>query len=66
MLGQTSISDQFNAAFFASNFWFMWSTTFASQPRHSAVEFTGYLLRFAHMIGGLNRLLGSSASRCSA
>jgi oleate hydratase len=58
MLGQTNIADQFDAAFFTSNFWFMWCTTFAFQPWHSAVEFKRYLLRFAHMVSGFNRLLG--------
>jgi oleate hydratase len=34
MLGQTSIADQFDPAFFKTNFWFMWCTTFAFQPWH--------------------------------
>lgn len=58
MLGRTSIADQFDAAFFKTNFWFMWCTTFAFQPWHSAVEFKRYLVRFAHMISGFNRLEG--------
>jgi len=57
-LGSATIAKQFDAAFFNSNFWFMWGTTFAFQPWHSAVEFKRYLLRFAHMVGGFNRLLG--------
>jgi oleate hydratase len=57
-LGVATIAEQFDAAFFTSNFWFMWCTTFAFQPWHSAVEFKRYLLRFAHMVGGFNRLLG--------
>ena len=34
MLGGASIADQFDAAFFKTNFWFMWCTTFAFQPWH--------------------------------
>ncbi|WNJ93532.1 oleate hydratase [Bosea sp. 685] len=58
ILGRTRISDQFDAAFFKTNFWFMWCTTFAFQPWHSAVEFKRYLVRFAHMVSGFNRLQG--------
>lgn len=58
MLGVTSIADQFDAAFFETNFWFMWCTTFAFQPWHSAVEFKRYLVRFTHMVAGFNRLRG--------
>jgi len=29
MLGRTSIADQFDEAFFKTDFWFMWCTTFA-------------------------------------
>ena len=58
MLGRTSIADQFDAEFFTTNFWFMWCTTFAFQPWHSAVEFKRYLVRFAHMVDGFNRLEG--------
>jgi oleate hydratase len=58
MLGKTSIADQFDATFFKTNFWFMWCTTFAFQPWHSAVEFKRYLVRFAHMVSGFNRLQG--------
>ncbi|GAA0306150.1 oleate hydratase [Sphingomonas oligophenolica] len=58
MLGRTSIADQFDPAFFETNFWFMWCTTFAFQPWHSAVEFKRYLVRFTHMVAGFNRLQG--------
>ena len=58
MLGQTSIADQFDATFFETDFWFMWCTTFAFQPWHSAVEFKRYLVRFVHMVAGFNRLQG--------
>jgi len=58
MLGRTSIADHFDPAFFKTNFWFMWGTTFAFQPWHSAIEFKRYLVRFAHMVSGFNRLEG--------
>ena len=58
LLGRTTIADQFDPAFFRTNFWFMWCTTFAFQPWHSAVEFKRYLVRFAHMVSGFSRLEG--------
>ena len=58
LLGRDRISDRFDAAFFRTNFWTMWCTTFAFQPWHGAVEFKRYLLRFTHMVGGFNRLIG--------
>ena len=58
MVGSASIADQFDKTFFKTNFWLMWCTTFAFQPWHSAVEFKRYLVRFAHMISGFNRLEG--------
>ncbi|MBC7433741.1 MAG: oleate hydratase [Rubritepida sp.] len=58
MLGNSSIADQFGASFFETGFWFMWCTTFAFQPWHSAVEFKRYLMRFAHMVQGFERLQG--------
>jgi oleate hydratase len=58
ILGRSSISDQFDPSFFETDFWFMWCTTFAFQPWHSAVEFKRYLLRFTHMVSGFNTLTG--------
>ena len=58
MLGRTRIVDQFDPDFFKTDFWLMWCTTFAFQPWHSAIEFKRYLVRFAHMVGGFNRLQG--------
>ena len=58
LLGDSSIADQFDPAFFTTDFWFMWCTTFAFQPWHSAVEFKRYLVRFAHMVDGFDRLQG--------
>jgi oleate hydratase len=58
LLGRSSISDQFDPSFFQTDFWFMWCTTFAFQPWHSAVEFKRYLVRFTHMVSGFNTLGG--------
>ena len=38
-LGASRITDWLSPDFFQSEFWFMWATTFAFQPWHSAVEF---------------------------
>ena len=58
MLRRTSIAEQFDPTFFQTDFWFMWCTTFAFQPCHSAIEFKRYLARFAHMVEGFERLHG--------
>jgi oleate hydratase len=58
LLGRASIADQFDLSFFKTDFWFMWCTTFAFQPWHSAVEFRRYLVRFTHMVAGFNKLNG--------
>ncbi|WP_250528623.1 oleate hydratase [Caballeronia sp. ATUFL_F1_KS4A] len=58
LLDDVRICDRFERDFFETNFWIMWSTTFAFQSWHSAMEFRRYLLRFAHMTTGFNRLNG--------
>ncbi|MBY0351448.1 oleate hydratase [Tabrizicola sp.] len=45
-LGADRITDHLSPSFFETEFWFMWVTTFAFQPWHSAVEFKRYLHRF--------------------
>lgn len=45
-LGSSCITDWLSPPFFATAFWYMWATTFAFQPWHSAVEFRRYLHRF--------------------
>ena len=45
-LGSSCITDHLSPAFFETEFWNMWVTTFAFQPWHSAVEFKRYLHRF--------------------
>jgi len=58
LLGRSTIADQFNEDFFQTDFWFMWGTTFAFQPWHSAIEIKRYLVRFVHMVSGFERLEG--------
>lgn len=60
-LGSSVITDWLSPAFFETEFWFMWATTFAFQPWHSAVEFKRYLHRFMmefsriETLGGVKR-----------
>jgi oleate hydratase len=56
--GASRIKDHFSPLFFASNFWFMWCTTFAFEPWHSAVEFKRYVLRFIQEFPRINTLTG--------
>ncbi len=63
LLDGSTIADQFDAAFLQTDFWFMWCTTFAFQPWHSAIEFKRYLERFIHMVDGFNRLRGILRTR---
>ncbi|MHC1684726.1 MAG: oleate hydratase [Clostridiaceae bacterium] len=57
-LGTKTIQDCFPESFFQTNFWFMWTTTFAFQPWHSAVEFKRYLHRFIHELPRIHDLSG--------
>ena len=57
-LGARRIEDCFAPSFFTTNFWYMWCTTFAFQPWHSAVEFKRYLHRFIHEFPRINTLSG--------
>lgn len=60
-MGASRITDWLSPAFFETEFWFMWVTTFAFQPWHSAVEFRRYLHRFVlefsriETLGGVKR-----------
>ncbi|GAK30352.1 oxidoreductase [Weissella oryzae SG25] len=47
------IEDVFSDEFFASNFWLYWSTMFAFEKWHSAIEMRRYIHRFIHHIEGL-------------
>jgi len=57
-LGTSCITDWLSPPFFQTNFWFMWSTTFAFQPWHSAVEFKRYLHRFMMEFSRIETLAG--------
>ncbi|MBY0116499.1 oleate hydratase [Paenibacillus sp. FSL L8-0435] len=57
-LGKLRINDWFGPHFFKTNFWYMWATTFAFQPWHSAVEFKRYMLRFFHEFPRIQTLEG--------
>lgn len=52
-LGTETIQEFFSDAFFESNFWVYWSTMFAFEKWHSAVEMRRYVMRFIHHIDGL-------------
>jgi len=58
VLGASCITDWLSPHFFATNFWSMWSTTFAFQPWHSAVEFKRYLHRFVLEFSRIETLAG--------
>jgi oleate hydratase len=62
-LAASCITDWLSPGFFETEFWYMWSTTFAFQPWHSAVEFRRYLHRFMlefsriETLGGVKRTI---------
>src|SRR6266542_3905304 len=57
-LGSDRITDWLSPAFFQTNFWLMWQTTFAFQPWHSAVELKRYLHRFISEFPRIETLAG--------
>ena len=57
-LGASCITDWLSPGFFETEFWFMWATTFAFQPWHSAVEFKRYLHRFLLEFSRIETLAG--------
>ena len=48
-LGKLRINDWFGPHFFKTNFWYMWATTFAFQPWHSAVELKDTCFAFSRI-----------------
>ena len=62
-MGASCITDWLSPTFFGTEFWYMWVTTFAFQPWHSAVEFKRYLHRFMlefsriETLGGVKRTI---------
>jgi oleate hydratase len=57
------ISDCFSEEFFSTNFWYMWCTTFAFEPWHSAIEFRRYLNRFVHLFKTFDTMSGIYRTR---
>ncbi|SEO86319.1 oleate hydratase [Halorientalis persicus] len=57
-LGDTRIEEWFSESFFDTTFWYLWATTFAFQPWHSAAELRRYLHRFMHEFPRLHTLEG--------
>ena len=60
-LGNDRITDWLSPELLESDFWFMWITSFAFEPWHSAVEFKRYMHRFLFQftqietMGGISR-----------
>jgi oleate hydratase len=57
-LGKSRITDWLSPPFFQTHFWYMWQTTFAFQPWHSAVELKRYLHRFMNEFRRIETLAG--------
>jgi oleate hydratase len=57
-LGSSRITEWLSPTFFETKFWYMWATTFAFQPWHSAVEFKRYLHRFMKEFSRIETLAG--------
>ncbi|RHZ44349.1 oleate hydratase [Aspergillus thermomutatus] len=55
-LGSKSINQVFDMAFFQTDFWTLWSTTFGLQPWHSAVEFHRHLRKYLDDIQSLHSI----------
>ena len=58
VIGARRITDYFAPSFFKTNFWYLWATTFAFQPWHSAIELKRYLQRFIHEFPQIDTLAG--------
>jgi len=57
-LGNKRIEDWFDADFFGTNFWHIWTSMFAFQKWSSLAEMRRYMKRFIHLVDGLYRLGG--------
>lgn len=57
-LGKTTVQEYFDTSFRNTNFWLFWRTMFAFEPWHSVVEMKRYMLRFIHLMPGMNSLQG--------
>jgi oleate hydratase len=63
LLDGKRITDCFSPGFFTTNFWWMWCTTFAFEPWHSAIEFRRYLNRFVHLFKTFDTMSGIYRTR---
>lgn len=63
LLDSRRISECFAPSFFETNFWYMWCTTFAFEPWHSAIELRRYLLRFLHLFPTIDTMTGIYRTR---
>ncbi|MGW2249977.1 oleate hydratase [Kitasatospora sp. NPDC001660] len=63
MLDGKRITDCFAEDFFTTDFWYMWCTTFAFEPWHSAIEFRRYLRRFVHLFPEFDTMSGIYRTR---
>ena len=57
-LGNKRIEDWFSQDFFATKFWYIWTSMFAFQKWSSVAEMRRYMKRFIHLVDGLHRLGG--------
>jgi oleate hydratase len=57
------ITDIFGAAFFTSNYWYMWRALFAFQPWHSAVEMKRYMHLFFHEMPNMDTMVALERTR---
>ncbi len=63
LLDGKRIADCFSDRFFTTGFWYMWCTTFAFEPWHSAIEFRRYLNRFVHLFPEFSTMTGIYRTR---
>lgn len=63
LLDGKRITDCFSERFFTTSFWYMWCTTFAFEPWHSAIEFRRYLNRFVHLFPEFDTMSGIYRTR---
>lgn len=63
LLDGKRVTDCFGDHFFTTNFWYMWCTTFAFEPWHSAIEFRRYLNRFVHLFKQFDTMAGIYKTR---
>lgn len=62
-LENRTVLEVFPSSFFKTNFWLTWSTMFAFQPWHSALEMKRYMNRFKHEFPTHHNLSGISRTR---